>query len=590
MKFKLNKQRSFYRLLSLIIQFKMLIFFSIICMGGYNIFTAAPAFYAKDIVDALAYGESPKLRQFFFVGFGIILVFTLKGLFFFGHNYTMGVIIQRLIARLRQKVFDHLINLSLSYFAKSKTGDLISRFTNDLHVLQVTLNVGVTGPFRDIPQIFILFGIMVYRSWQLALATTVIIPIALFFIHIFGRRNKWAVTDRQASFGDLSSLLMETISGIRIMKAFGMEKYESERFGHANNVLYNNHMRSILIASYSTPIIEVIGATAGATIVAYGGFLIINNQITAGDFASFFISFFMMNEPVKKINGFNLKLQEGLAAIRRVFAILDTQPEVSEAEDAKKLDGFEDHIKIDIKTFQYAGTDHPALSDIQLTVDKGEAIALVGSSGAGKTSLVNLIPRFFDLTDGNITIDGYDIRELQIKSLRSLMSIVTQETILFNDTVANNITYGHPECPEEKLIAAAKAANAHQFILNLKDGYNTIIGEKGVKLSGGQRQRLAIARALIKDAPILILDEATSALDTESEMEVQQAIEHLMENRTTIVIAHRLSTIRNVNRICVMENGRIVETGPHNVLIENGGRYKDLYTMQFKDQLESLAT
>ena len=573
-----------WRLYELIAPLKGWVFFSIVCMVGYNIFTAAPAYYAKDIVDAIAYGDNPELKQYFLVGLGMIMVFAIKGLFFFGHNYSVGHLVQSLIVKLRQQLFDHLVNLSLTFFNRSKTGDLISRFTNDLHVFQNMLQVGVTGPFRDIPQFFLLLGIMFFRSWQLALVTMTIIPVAIFFIQIFGQRNKVAVSQRQISFGDLSSLLVETITGIRVVKAFGMEKYESKRFKDANDDLYKNHMRSIMIDSYSYPVIEIIGAAAGATIVAYGGYLIINDQITAGDFTSFVISFFLLNEPVKKLNGFNLKLQEGIAAVQRIFNILDVKDDIVISPDATKLTSFDREINLNIQAFHYPDQDEPAVKDFQLTLQKGEAVALVGSSGAGKTTIANLIPRFYDITRGEVYIDGHDLRDLDIASMRKLIAIVTQDTILFNDTIASNITYGQPDCSKERMYAAAQAANAHKFILEQSDGYETVIGEKGARLSGGQRQRLSIARALVKDAPILILDEATSALDSESEIEVQQAIEHLMENRTTIVIAHRLSTIRNADRICVMENGQIVEQGTHNELLSKEGRYQQLYEMQFQDQ------
>ena len=573
-----------WRLYELIAPLKGWVFFSIVCMVGYNIFTAAPAYYAKDIVDAIAYGDNPELKQYFLVGLGMMIVFAIKGLFFFGHNYSVGHLVQSLIVKLRQQLFDHLVNLSLTFFNRSKTGDLISRFTNDLHVFQNMLQVGVTGPFRDIPQFFLLLGIMFFRSWQLALVTMTIIPVAIFFIQIFGQRNKIAVSQRQISFGDLSSLLVETITGVRVVKAFGMEKYESKRFKDANDDLYKNHMRSIMIDSYSYPVIEIIGAAAGATIVAYGGYLIINDQITAGDFTSFVISFFLLNEPVKKLNGFNLKLQEGIAAVQRIFNILDVKDDIVISPDATKLTSFDREINLNIQAFHYPDQDEPAVKDFQLTLQKGEAVALVGSSGAGKTTIANLIPRFYDITRGEVYIDGHDLRDLDIASMRKLIAIVTQDTILFNDTIASNITYGQPDCSKERMYAAAQAANAHKFILEQSDGYETVIGEKGARLSGGQRQRLSIARALVKDAPILILDEATSALDSESEIEVQQAIEHLMENRTTIVIAHRLSTIRNADRICVMENGQIVEQGTHNELLSKEGRYQQLYEMQFQDQ------
>ncbi|MBF0288884.1 MAG: ABC transporter ATP-binding protein [SAR324 cluster bacterium] len=568
------------RLWRLIAPFKTWIFCSIISMLGYNVFNAAPAFYAKDILDAL--GEDIAMKNYVYVGGGIVVVFGLKGFFAFGQGYTMGFMVQKILLRLRSQLFEHLQNLSLSFFAKQKTGDLMARFTNDLQILQAALNVGITGPFKDIPSVFFFLGIMIYRSWQLALLTLVIIPVALVCIQVFGKLNKRAVQERQMSFGELSSELLENMTGMRIVKAFSMERYEVARFEKVNEHLYRNYMRTIFITAISSPFIELIGALAGASIMVYGGYLIREGVITIGDMGSFFLSFFMLNDPVKSLNGFNLKLQEGLASLQRVFVVLDTDPEITEKEDAIAIDAFHAKIEIRIEEFFYEGMEEPTIKDLFLTVNKGEAIAFVGSSGAGKTTLVNLIPRFYDITKGELCIDGHDIRDLKIPSLRNLMAIVTQETILFNDTIANNITYGHPECPESEMLEAAKAANAHDFIQAQPQGYDTVIGEKGVKLSGGQRQRLAIARALLKDAPILILDEATSALDNESEIEVQQAIERLMQNRTTFVIAHRLSTIRNANRICVLENGHLLEMGTHDELLAAKGRYLQLYEMQFQ--------
>ena len=569
------------RLFELVLPYKGWIVLSIFCSLGYNLFTAAPGWYAKDIIDAIEH--KPNLDNFFMVAIGIVFVFTMKGVFAFVQTFSMGLMVQRLLSSLRTRLFEHMQGLSLSFFDKSKTGDLIARFTNDIQVLQEALNVGITGPFRDIPLVFILSGMMIYRSWQLSLFLLIIIPIALLCILSFGKRNKRAIGRRQTSFGELANFLMETFTSIRVVQAFSMKKYENERFQKNNAQLYNHNLRSILITAYSSPTIEVVGALAGGIIFTYGGYLYEQGIITIGDLGSFFLLFFMLNDPVKKLNGFNLRLQEGAAAVQRVHAIMDTHSEIQDHPNAYKLESLQENIEIRIQCFQYESQDQPALQDINLEVQKGEVIALVGSSGAGKTSFVNLIPRFYDLTEGYVKIDGHDIKRIQLQSLRALISIVTQETILFNDTILNNITYGHPECPEEKMLAAAKASNAHEFIIAQPQGYQTVIGEKGVKLSGGQRQRLAIARALLKDAPILILDEATSSLDSESEIAVQQAINNLMQNRTSFVIAHRLSTIRHADRICVIENGKIVEIGNHNTLLGNGGRYQQFYEMQFQE-------
>ena len=576
-----NKLGDIRRLLNLVLPYKGWIVVSVFCSLAYNLFTAAPGWYAKDIIDAIEH--KPRLENFYMVGFAIVFVFTMKGVFAFGQTFSMGLMVQRLLSALRTQLFEHMQGLSLSFFDKSKTGDLIARFTNDIQVLQEALNVGITGPFRDIPLVFILMGMMVFRSWQLSLFLLIIIPIALICILSFGRRNKRAIGKRQISFGALANFLMETFTSIRVVQAFSMKKYEVDRFRENDDQLYNHNIRSILITAYSSPTIEIVGALAGAMIFIYGGYLYQQGTITMGDLGSFFLLFFMLNDPVKKLNGFNLKLQEGVAAIQRVHAIMDTHSEIQDHPNAYELLSLEEKIEIRIQRFQYETQDRPALQDINLEVQKGEVIALVGSSGAGKTSFVNLIPRFYDLTEGYLKIDGHDVKRLQLQSLRALISIVTQETILFNDTILNNITYGHLECPEGKMLAAAKASNAHDFILAQPRGYQTLIGEKGVKLSGGQRQRLAIARALLKDAPILILDEATSSLDSESEIAVQQAIRNLMQNRTSFVIAHRLSTIRHADRICVLENGKIVEIGNHDALMENGGRYQQFYEMQFRE-------
>ena len=580
---KLNKGKlsDIRRLVDLVLPYKGWIVLSVFCSLGYNLFTAAPGWYAKDIIDAIEH--KPRLENFFMVAIGIVFVFTMKGVFSFVQTFSMGLMVQRLLSSLRTRLFEHIQGLSLSFFDKSKTGDLIARFTNDIQVLQEALNVGITGPFRDIPLVFILTGMMIYRSWQLSLFLLIIIPIALLCILSFGKRNKKAIGRRQTSFGELANFLMETFISIRVVQAFSMKKYENERFQRNNDQLYNHNLRSVLITAYSSPTIEIVGALAGGIIFTYGGYLYEQGIITIGDLGSFFLLFFMLNDPVKKLNGFNLKLQEGAAAVQRVHAIMDTHPEIKDHPNARKLESFRNQIEIRIRRFQYDFQDQPALQDIHLEVQKGEVIALVGSSGAGKTSFVNLIPRFYDLRDGYVKIDGHDIKGLQLQSLRDLISVVTQETILFNDTILNNITYGHPECPEEKMLAAAKASNAHEFIIAQPQGYQTVIGEKGVKLSGGQRQRLAIARALLKDAPILILDEATSSLDSESEIAVQQAINNLMKNRTSFVIAHRLSTIRHADRICVLEKGKIVEIGNHEALLENGGRYQRFYEIQFQE-------
>ncbi|MCZ6627255.1 MAG: ABC transporter transmembrane domain-containing protein [SAR324 cluster bacterium] len=574
------------RLFRLIIQNRVYLLLACACMLGYNLFTAAPAWYIKDIVDELEKGRIPEIQKFALVGIGIVLIYSLKGFFYFGQSYLMGLVAQRMIFTLRTRLYSHLQKLSFSFFAATPAGDLIARFTSDLINLQNALKISIAGPVRDIPQIFIFLFILGYRSWELSLLTLVLIPVAFFLISRFGKRINRFTTERLASFGKMTALLVETISGIRVVKAFGMEKYEQDRFEKANSVLLNKHMRTIAVSAYSTPVLEFIGAIAGAVIVLYGGYLIIGGKITGGDFVSFLFAFFMLQDPIKKLNGLNLTIQEGIASADRVFHLLDVEPEVVDKPGAARLEPIEKGIEIRVNSFNYAGYEKPALRDVHIEVKAGQVVALVGASGSGKTTLVNLIPRFFDLQDGEILIDGTNIQDVTLSSLRSQIAIVTQEIFLFNDTVRNNIAYGNITCPMEQIEAAAKAANAYGFIMALPDGFDSVIGESGSKLSGGQRQRLAIARALIKDAPILILDEATSALDSEAEIEVQQALDNLLANRTTIVIAHRLSTVFRANNIYVLDQGGVVESGKHEELLRKGGHYTKLYNMQFRDVQE----
>jgi subfamily B ATP-binding cassette protein MsbA len=556
---------------------------SVLCMAGYSLFTAAPAWYIKDVVDTLEKGETPTLSRFGFVSIGIVTIFALRGFFFFCQNYLMGKVAEDLITRMRGELFAHLQKLSFSFFTSNPSGELVTRFTSDLINLQNALRIGITGPLRDIPLIFLLLGMLLYRSWALFFASLIVMPVALALITRFARRSKTLTVQRMATFGEMTSLLMETINGIRVVKAFSMEKYEQDRFERANQDLHRKNLKTLRISSYSTPVLETIGAIAGGGIFMFGGFLIIHEYITTGDFASFLFLFFTLNEPIKKLNGFTLRLQEGLAAAERIFSLMDVQPEIVDRPGAKHLNPIRHGLSIRVDRFCYEGNAEPILQDIDIEVKAGQVVALVGMSGAGKTSLVNLIPRFFELKEGQILIDGQDIQDSTLSSLRRQIAIVTQDIFLFNDAVAANIAYGNIDCPREQIVEAAKAANAHDFITALPEGYDTVIGERGMQLSGGQRQRLSIARALIKNAPILILDEATSALDSESERDVQEAIERLLQNRTTFVIAHRFSTIRRADRIYVLESGRIVEQGRHDELLRRGGIYRRLHEMQFRE-------
>jgi subfamily B ATP-binding cassette protein MsbA len=380
----------------------------------------------------------------------------------------------------------------------------------------------------------------------------------------------------------ISTFLQETIFGHRIVKAFNMEAYENRRFSVANEQYFKYLMKRVKIRSLSNPVMEWLAYLGIGSFVWVGGYRVISGAMTVGDFFSFMTAMALLYDPLRGLSKVNLLIQEGIVAARRVFAILDLKPEVADAPDAQLLPSFSREIEYHDLSFRYA--DEMVLKRINFVVKRGEKVALVGSSGAGKTTLVNLLPRFYDVAKGRVTIDGMDIRKATLQSLRDQIGVVGQQTLLFNDTVRNNVAYGRPDIPEEEVIKAAKMADAHRFILNLPQGYDTVIGEQGVRLSGGQRQRLSIARALLKNAPILILDEATSSLDTESEREVQAALDRLMEKRTVLVIAHRLSTVRNVDRILVLSGGEIIEEGVHRELMAMDGEYKKLYELQFQDQ------
>ncbi|RLA91812.1 MAG: ABC transporter permease, partial [Deltaproteobacteria bacterium] len=429
-----------------------------------------------------------------------------------------------------------------------------------------------------------------YQKWDWALITFMIFPISIIPIVKFGKKIRKFSKKSQIKMGSITTLLHETISGNRIVKAFNMEDYESKRFSEENHRLFKIIMKRQTIRALSSPVMETLGGLGAALIILVGGMAVIKGKVTPGTFFSFVTALFMMYQPLKSISKMNNIIQEGMAAGKRVFEILDLKPGIHDKEGAIHLSGIKEGIEFKNVSFKYE--DEWVLKDISFKVRKGETVALVGMSGGGKTTIANLIPRFYDIQHGTILIDGVDIRDYTIRSLRDNIAIVTQQTILFNDTVRNNIAYGNHEKNDEEVIKAAIAANAHDFILKLPKGYNTIIGEAGIKLSGGERQRISIARALLKDAPILILDEATSSLDTESEKEVQIALNNLMKNRTSIVIAHRLSTIRNADKIIVIENGKIVEKGTHEELLALKGYYKKLYDLQFvtqeKDSFENI--
>jgi subfamily B ATP-binding cassette protein MsbA len=553
---------------------------AMICMLVVSAITAAFALLTKNVLDDIFIKKDRFMLMVIplaVMGLGII-----KGFFSFGEGYLMNYVGQRVVANLRERLYNHLQTLSLSFFDKTPTGVLMARITNDVNSIQGAVSNAVTGMIKDIVTAVGLVGVVFYRDWFLALVAILVFPLAVYPFVRFSRTLRKISKRTLETMAYISTFLQETIVGHRIVKAFNMEAYENRRFGDANDRYFKYLMKRVTIRALSNPIMEWLAYVGIGAFIWVGGYRVISGAMTVGDFFSFMAAMALLYDPMRGISKVNLVIQEGVVAARRVFEILDLKPEVTDAPDAQVLSPFSEKIEYRDIFFRYA--DEMVLRDINFTIKRGEKVALVGSSGAGKTTLVNLLPRFYDVTEGTILIDGMDIRHVTLQSLRDQIGVVSQQTLLFNDTVRNNIAYGRPDIPEAEVIKAGQMADAHNFILKLPQGYDTVIGEQGIILSGGQRQRISIARALLKNAPILILDEATSSLDTESEREVQAALDRLMEKRTVLVIAHRLSTVRNVDRILVLSDGRIIEEGVHRELMAKGGEYKKLYKLQFHEE------
>jgi subfamily B ATP-binding cassette protein MsbA len=517
--------------------------------------------------------------------FVILFVFFLKNLFGYLQANLMSYVEYSSMNDLRDEAYKHLHKLPIGYFKKEKVGNLISRFTNDVTKIQESVSATFSNLIKEPLTILVFLIIALSISWQLTLFAIVILPLSMMVILWIGLKVRKQSAIVQAKIADITTVLQETISGVKVVKAFGMENYENKKFVVETRSFLKEMLRIVRIRNATSPLTEMISLLVGVIIIYYGGTLVLQSSvISASLFMGFLLAILQMMRPIKELSTVNTRIQEAGAAADRVFEILDTVPDIKDSVKAKSLKSFDEIISFKNVSFRYEDSEEWVLDKINFSVKKGDIIALVGPSGGGKSTLVDLLPRFYDPTTGSILIDNEDIRNYTIDSLRGKMGIVTQETFLFNTSIRQNIAYGLEELPMEKIIEAAKAANAHEFIIQTPDSYETVIGERGIKLSGGQRQRLTIARAILKNPDIMIFDEATSSLDNESEILVQEAIERMMKNRTTFVIAHRLSTIRNATRILVIEKGIIVQSGTHQeLMLKEEGLYKKLYEMQFRD-------
>ena len=512
----------------------------------------------------------------------LLAVFFTKNIFLYTKNILLRVVELKLVKDIRDRLYKHIQTLSLGYFHKRKTGSITSIVMNDVEQLQVALAVVFQRLFVEPINILTFVTLLFIISWKLALIAIIIIPLAGIAIISIGRSIRRKSRRTQAKIAEIMQILTETLSSIRIVKAFVNEKEEVKKFTGESQHYFKLLLKRARLDLISAPVTESFGVIIGVVLLWYGGMEVLSNQgVSAEDFIRFIVILFSILGPIKQMSNVNLRIQVGAASAERIFELLDTPPEIVEKADAVDLGEFKKAIEFDLVHFEYNDGDELVLDELSFTINKGEVVAMVGPSGSGKSTIADLIPRFYDVSTGSIKIDGHDLRDATLASIRGQMGIVTQEVILFNDTIRNNIAYAQPNVSDEAIRKAAEAANALEFIEQTANGFDTLIGERGVNLSGGQKQRLAIARALLKNPPILILDEATSALDTESEKKVQKAIETLMKDRTALVIAHRLSTVQNADKIVVIEQGRVVETGTHSELYEKGGLYRRLYDIQF---------
>jgi ATP-binding cassette, subfamily B, bacterial MsbA len=551
------------------------------CSGLVALLSAVYAWLVKPVLDGIFIEKNEELLLVLpLVLLGVAL---LKAVLSYGVGYLMAYVTNRVIADIRQELFQHLIRMPVGFHDTNTSGRLVSRVVNDVGLMASAASNVLKDIFQNALTFLAMVGVIVYQNWKLAGLSAIVIPLSALTMVRVGKRLRKLATSGQERMGDMSSTLQETLAGIRMVKAFGREEAEAERFKTYNGAFLATTLKSNQVWSIGSSHMEVIGVIGVAGIIWYGGYLVIHEVMTPGALFSFMAAMFMAYTPIRKLAGANNIIQQALAASERVYDVMDLETEQSKDRGTVALTGIRRGIEFQGVSLRYESQTAPALAGVDLLIKSGEVVALVGGSGGGKTTLVSLLPRFYEPTEGRILLDGLPLESYTLQSLRTHIGIVSQEIVLFDDTISRNIAFGQTGAGQSAIEQAAKAAYAHEFILRLPEGYETVIGERGVKLSGGERQRLAIARAILRDPPLLILDEATSALDTESERIVQLALTNLMKNRTTVVIAHRLSTIQNADRIVVLDRGAVVETGSHEELLRRGGMYQRLHAMQFQD-------
>ncbi len=557
-----------------------------LCMLAVALSTAALAWLMDPVVNRVFVERRADLL--WPVGLAVFATFAVKGIGAYGQTVIMTRIGQTVLTDLQNRLFRHLLRMDLAFFATHRTGALISRLTTDIAAMRIAVSTALTGLGREALSIIFLVAVMFYQDWLLATVAFVAFPATVIPIATLGRRLRKVTANTQAQTGAFMTLVEQSLSGIRLVKAYRMENYEGARAETLTGSIRDLVIKAERVKALASPLMETLGGVAVTIVIVYGGWRVINGVTSAGAFFSFITALLSAYRPMKALANANANVNEGLAGAQRLFAVLDTEPSLTDKPDAAPLAVMRGEVRFENVSFSYAG-EGEALKDIAFTALPGKTTALVGPSGAGKTTILNLIARFYDVTTGRILIDGSNVANVTLSSLRDAVALVSQDVVLFDDTVRANIGYGKPGASSFAVENAARLAGAHEFISALPDGYSTIVGERGQSLSGGQRQRIAIARALLKDAPILLLDEATSALDAETERQIQAALERLKRGRTTIVIAHRLATVATADQICVVDQGRVVETGDHGALMKNGGIYARLHALQFATGTDGIA-